>query len=72
MNNAHVYVTGNTKVTAKEIMEHVKIQYTVFNSVAPEELSKTVGALNGVDMQTYNQGYTDALLQILNFYESRV
>jgi hypothetical protein len=46
--------------------------YTDLIIQTPEMLSQTVGGLNGMDMVTYNKGYTDALAALLEFFGDRV
>lgn len=60
------------QVTAKQIIDYVKVQYDVFNALTPELLSQTVGGLNGMDMEAYSDGYKDALYQLINHFETRV
>jgi hypothetical protein len=59
-------------VTAKEIVDYAEIQLDVFSILTPETLAQTVGGLNGMDMETYNKGYVDALRQLVNHFETRV
>lgn len=58
-----------TKVTATEIVE--EIERRIINS-ENADLSNTMGALNGLDMDTYMKGYLDALRQLKGFFETRV
>jgi len=59
-------------ITPQKIIEHM-IQVH-FNHIiqTPEMLKQTVGGLNGVDMVTYNKGYTDALEHLIDFFGDRV
>ncbi|QSF43422.1 hypothetical protein [Paenibacillus tianjinensis] len=60
------------KVTAEQIIEHMKQVH--FNHIiqTPGMLKQTVGGLNGMDMETYNKGYTDALEQLIDYFGDRV
>lgn len=59
-------------VTSKQIIDYARRLYNDTSEITPEQLSKTVGALNGVDMKTYFKGYTDALRQLIVFFETRL
>lgn len=59
-------------VTGKQIIEHAQSQLETHLALTSEQLSQTVGGLNGMDMETYNKGYTDALCQLISFFETRV
>lgn len=59
-------------VTAKDILDEIGTRLSIHENRTEETLSKTMGALNGVDMVTYNKGYCDALRQLYTFFETRV
>lgn len=61
-----------TKVSAKEIINHMRNQYNLFSNLTPEDLQQTVGEINGLDMDTYNKGYIDALKSVIGRFENRV
>jgi hypothetical protein len=60
------------KVTAEQIIEHMRQVHFDHIIQTPEMLKQTMGGLNGVDMATYNKGYTDALEQLIDFFGDRV
>jgi hypothetical protein len=60
------------RVTAEQIINYAQTQYDVHEVLTPEMLKQTVGGINGVDMETYNKGYTDALIQLIRHFETRV
>jgi hypothetical protein len=60
------------RATAKQVIDHAITTYINHIDLTPEMLKQTVGGLNGMDMDTYNKGYTDALKQLIDFFKSRV
>lgn len=57
------------KATGKQIIDEIHSRIIAMENT---HLSETVGALNGVDMKTYSDGYCDALRQLKVFFETRV
>lgn len=59
-------------ITGKEIVKEISRRIESVESQSEEQVSQTVGALNGVDMKTYNVGYVSALKELYGFFETRV
>jgi hypothetical protein len=57
------------KVTGKQIIQEVESRIVGMENA---DLSQSVGAINGIDMKTYSNGYLDALRQLKGFFETRV